>query len=318
MGIFVVGLGSMGQHHTRVCHDLGLLSGVCDLDPARAKAFGERFRVPYWDTLEGLLEAARALPDEERLCSIAVPTSSHFTTAKALLEDDFHVLLEKPMTDDLDKAEELVRLSKERKRILAIGYIETYNPSFNRAKQLVGEGRLGSITSVNIKRVGGTPGVARNVILDLMTHDLGLLFSLFGKEPEFLFSCQHEKAPGFVDSAQALMSFGDTTATCEANWVSPVKTREMVITGTQGICHVDLITQTLSILWRQEVDPSSPQKPYAQEGIFFEREPLKEEIESFYSAATLKDSNIVTGGDGVSILRMTLKATKEAVPQAKE
>jgi len=316
----VIGLGAMGKNHARVYNDIGILAGVCDNNESSAAELAKKYNLPAFTSLEVMLESVK--PD---IASIAVPTPYHKEVALKCLNAGVDILVEKPLSYDIATAKDILDVAKKNNRILGVGYIEKYNPAFQALNALVKDGVFGEITSVNIKRVGGIPRTAKNVILDLMTHDFGLLIELFGCLPSSINS--HKRFDdGVLDSAQVLLDFGSASATCEANWVSPVKIREIHLTGTRGYCEVDLIKQQVTRI-------SSP--PLQTEGgaytsfikgtaiqqyrdvVTFQVEPLRAEIEAFVKAASARNAGeIVTGDKAIEILEVTLQAAvaQEALP----
>ncbi|MBQ7263778.1 MAG: Gfo/Idh/MocA family oxidoreductase, partial [Synergistaceae bacterium] len=116
----VIGVGHLGQHHARVYTELldARLVGVADSDIDRARVIGERLGTPAYGSLEELI--ARQAPDA---VSIVVPTSQHYDVARRALEAGLHVLVEKPVTTDLDEAEALLKLAADRGLVLQVGHI---------------------------------------------------------------------------------------------------------------------------------------------------------------------------------------------------
>lgn len=293
MKVAVVGAGVMGQHHIRVYRELGVLAAVCDVD--KSKQVG----VPLYTDLTTMLLEIR--PDA---VSVAVPTPMHLQTARECLDAGCHLLVEKPLADNLSTAEDLVKLANESQKVLSVGYIERYNPAFRALESLVANGAFGEITSVNIKRVGGIPRSANNIILDLMTHDFNLLQNVFQRQPDSFHV--HKRQGNILDSAQVLLSYGNASATCEANWISPIKIRQLHMTGTRGYAELDLIKQELMFIPGAKSDFKSV---VSSRNIYsFQEEPLKAELQAFLSAIMTGDkSQIVTGEEGVATLKLTLQ-----------
>jgi len=316
MKVAVVGLGVMGKLHARVCHELGILKAVCDVSPAQASSIGSLWRVPSYTSVDELLLKERPL-----VLIVATPTPSHFSIASKAISSGCHVLVEKPICTTIVDAIWLSQLAKTKNVLLGVGYIELFNPAFNALKNLMNENVFGEITSVNIKRVGGLPRSADNIILDLMTHDFSLLIDLFGKKPDKIFAHQRRSLDGVVDSAQTLLSFGLASATCEANWVSPIKIRQIALTGTHGFCEVDLIAQTL--VWTRSF--SNVAEPlvlveyaknhngiHLQTKASFQKEPLREEIENFVLSIESGKMDFVADGQmAIKVLETTLLAMEK-------
>lgn len=316
--IAVIGLGNMGQHHARICSELGALSSVCDIRTELADSFGQRLGVPVFYNVDDLLATAPSV------VSIVVPTQFHFETAVKCLEAGCHVFLEKPISDNIETAEAIVKLANETGKVFTVGYIERFNPAFRALEALVKDGAFGEITSVSIKRVGGIPRSADNVVLDLMTHDLNLLMALFGGRAPLSIHAHKRYWDGILDSAQVLLNFGKASAICEANWVSPIKIRQIHATGTKGYCEVDLIHQRVTRFKSGLFDKAAtgyqsfiekaglPFNSWSQDTSAFNREPLKEELAAFLEAVrTGRTDKIVTGEDALRTLEVTLEAVGE-------
>lgn len=308
----VIGTGVMGNIHARVYSSLGILSGAFDVDTEKATQTSFRYKTSPYSSLQTLLDTK---PD---IVSVAVPTPLHKEVAIKCMEAGCHVLLEKPISNSIPDAKEIVNKSKELKKVLAVGYIERFNPAVRALVQDVATNQFGKLTSINIKRVGGIPRSADNVIVDLMTHDLDIL-SLLMTEGAFLnpkdFLVSKQSNNGIVDSAQALLDYGSVSATCESNWISPVKIRQICVTGTKGYAELDLVKQTykrldevgkrFNIPLKKELHPTKDSFTLYS----FNQEPLLEEIKTFISAVENKyeTSRICSGEEAINTLQLTLQ-----------
>jgi len=311
--VAVVGLGVMGTHHARVYAEHAVLSAVCDIDSSRTAWMSAQYGVDGYSSIDSLLSDHSPLA-----VSIAVPTPLHAEIATKCLLAGVHIMLEKPICEGLEEARRLVELADGLDLVLAVGYIERFNPAFRALQALVDEGAFGEITSISIKRVGGTPRSADNVVLDLMTHDFNLLMALFGREPISV-STHSTEANGIINSAQVLLDFETASATCEANWISPVKIRRLEVTGTRGYCEVDMITQRVVRFGTNLADSVSGFQdfvaqygdPVQQSVAVFRQEPLKEELSEFVEAIhTGQLEDLVTGADALRTLKITLQAAR--------
>ena len=292
MKIGVIGTGKMGRIHCRILKELGVLHGVYDEDQLTSHIIAKEQRTIPYTTIEKLV-----VDKELDAAVIATPTPTHLQIATKCIDAGLHVLVEKPVCASLDEAEELVDLVKRRSQIVTVGYIERHNPVFKDLHRRVKEGYVGDITSINIKRVGGIPRSADNVVMDIMTHDINLLITMFGKVPTNTYVHRRESG-NIVHSAQALLDFGELSATCEANWVSPSKMRTIAITGTEGYIEVDMIKQRLTQMYENETNIYQ-----------FNEEPLKNEMKAFIEAIETKNtSGIVTIDEAYQTLKVTVEA----------
>lgn len=293
----VVGMGVMGKLHARVYRELGVLSAVCDTNSETLSVAGWPTQAPRFTRLDDFLDSG------VQAVSIAVPTPFHLEVAKKCMECGCHVLIEKPMAATLEEAQEIVNLTEAMERTVAVGYVEAFNPAFVEVLRIATAPVFGKITSVNIRRVGGLPRSADNVIMDLMTHDVALLMNIFNRRPDHVSVHRRGDAEkNIVNSAQALFSFGDASATCEANWVSPIKIRQIVVTGTGGFCEADLISQKVTRFG----GGVNPQEWSVRN---YSKEPLREELQAFLANCESPGSaQMVDASRGLAILETTLRA----------
>lgn len=149
--VCVIGLGPIGNLHSDIykADVLAELVGVCDIIEERAKRAGERLGVPWFTSAPEMLAAIK--PD---LCSITTGgfeySSDHYQPTIQALEAGCHVLCEKPICNEIDKAEEMVRVAREHNRCFAIDFNHRFTPAARIAKSWQNEGRLGDLLFVNM------------------------------------------------------------------------------------------------------------------------------------------------------------------------
>src|SRR5579859_7441873 len=177
--IGVVGVGHLGSQHARIYSELakrsnGLYSfvGVYDTDNIRVRALTEKFG-------GGTFESAVELANFADAVSVATPTDTHYKVARVFLERGKHVLVEKPITDSLREAEELVALARKNKCVFQVGHIERFNPVMRYLTEVLEEARF-----IEVHRLSPFPGRSTDigVVLDLMIHDLDVVLA-FVKSP---------------------------------------------------------------------------------------------------------------------------------------
>ncbi|HWK99639.1 MAG TPA: Gfo/Idh/MocA family oxidoreductase, partial [Parapedobacter sp.] len=95
-----------------------LVCGAFSSDPARSKESGDSLYLPadrVYGSYREMIAAERALPEDKRMdfVSIVTPNHAHFEPAMLALENGFHVVLDKPMTLDLEEARQLQQKVEE-------------------------------------------------------------------------------------------------------------------------------------------------------------------------------------------------------------
>jgi predicted dehydrogenase len=147
----VIGMGPIGTIHAGVyagCVDAQLVA-ISDKNEERAKTAGERFGVPWYLHAEEMLE--RHKPD---ICSVATGgfeySSDHYEPTIQALQAGAHVLCEKPISNDLGRAMEMVETARRLDRCLAIDLNHRFTPAARAAKRWQDEGLLGDLLFVNM------------------------------------------------------------------------------------------------------------------------------------------------------------------------
>lgn len=126
----VIGLGYMGSAHARIYSQLKgcELVGVCDVDSSK-KYLAERHRCKFFKRIKDFLK------EDLDAVSICTPTSFHKQVALEALKEGKHILIEKPLATDVKGAEEILKARKS--EVLAVGYIERFNPAVDKLKEVV-------------------------------------------------------------------------------------------------------------------------------------------------------------------------------------
>ncbi|HEX9648012.1 MAG TPA: Gfo/Idh/MocA family oxidoreductase [Alphaproteobacteria bacterium] len=166
----VVGVGHFGARHAEkyAAHGGADLAFVVDSDRARAADVGARLGATATTELGDLVGAVDA-------ASVAVPTPHHYAVARTLLEHGIHVLVEKPITDRLELAEDLIVLAEARGLVLQVGHIERFSPAFEALRS-----RVRRPLYIECTRVSAFSGRSTeiDVVLDVMIHDIDLVLAL--------------------------------------------------------------------------------------------------------------------------------------------
>lgn len=303
LGVAVVGVGFWGQNHVRVFRELPEteLIAVCDMNKETVLPFAEELGVEAYTDSEGLLK--RKDVDAVSICTW---TTAHAEEATKALKAGKHIFVEKPLASTIPEAKRIVKLAKDKERLLMVGFIERFNPGVQHVKELVDKGEIGVPVSATVRRVSQWPERIGDVgvVKDYAIHDVDIVRYIFGSDPVAVYAkvgrLRHKK---FEDYAQIMLTFeNDRTAFIESNWLTPYKVRKLIITGSRGITSLDFITQEVRIdSSKQTVMPRYPWK-----------EPLKLELQHFANSVIHAKEPRVTGVDGLKALIITEAALQSA------
>jgi len=270
MRVGVIGVGVMGRNHARILSKIeGVdLVGVCDTNRRTADEVASFYgTIPFYypeELLEQGLDAAH----------VVVPTFIHHEIAEMAIERGCNVLIEKPIADTVEHAQDIFRIAARRGVKLMVGHIERFNPAIHRLKELISEGQLGNLLSVSTLRVAPYPRrvVDTGIIVDLGCHDIDIMSYLADCRVREVFCTASSTVHHLEDTASISLTFENgASGHIETSWLSKIKARKLFATFESGFVLVDFIDQSL-ILYDDE---------RAHEIRIRKAEPLREEISEF-------------------------------------
>jgi len=303
----VIGVGNMGQHHTRV---LGLLKdvelyGIADINVTRGLDIASKYRVRYFEDYHDLLACVDAV-------CIAVPTRLHHEVGWACLKAGVHILIEKPIAANLEEAESLVNAAAENNCILQVGHIERFNPAFQELSNVL---KAEELLAVEAHRMSPYSKRANDVsvVLDLMIHDIDLLLDLTAK-PVVKLTASGIKGEnsGYLDYVTATLGFADgAIATLTASKVTHRKIRNISVHCKNALIEADFLDNEILIHRQTTADYTTNygQVLYRQDGLIEQVytskiEPLYAELEHFISCVRGGNHPSVGGEQALKALRL--------------
>jgi predicted dehydrogenase len=240
VGIAVVGTGDWGANLVRNFANLpgGKLTAVCDADQARLAKTAAQF------------PGARPMQHVDEVCAaanvqgvvVSASAVSHYPLAKQLLEAGKDVYVEKPLTLRVDHAEELVRIARERQRILMVGHLLIYHPAVQYLKGMVQRGDLGDLYYLYSQRVNlGKVRRDENALWSFAPHDLSVILHLLDLEPIDVVARGSAFLQGKVEDVVFVdLRFpGGKLAHVHVSWLDPHKLRKFTVVGSQKMAVFD-------------------------------------------------------------------------------
>jgi predicted dehydrogenase len=237
----VIGVGHLGKEHARILAGLPNveLAGVADAQPEQAELIARRCGTRAFVDHRALLPLVDA-------AVVAVPTTHHYAVARDFLARGIPLLIEKPLSDTVTDADELVALAALQNVVLQVGHIERFNPAFEELQR-----RRLRPKFVTCERYGGFSGRSTDigVVLDLMIHDLDLLLSLVHSSLRSVEALGVAVLGGQEDLAQARLVFENgCVANLSASRVHPTAVRRMNVWGPEGFAGVDFANRRLTVM----------------------------------------------------------------------
>ena len=207
--IGVLGAGHLGKIHIRLLKEIAdfQLVGFFDPDPEKAKQVSAEFGITSYASIGQLL-------DEVDAVDIVTPTLSHYECAIKAIGKGKHFFVEKPLTNTVAEAEELVRLVKESGLKAQVGHVERFNPAFIAAQQTELRPMFIEVHRLSEFKPRGTDV---SVILDLMIHDIDIILSMVDSDITHISASGVPVISDTVDIANARIEFANG---CVANLTS--------------------------------------------------------------------------------------------------
>lgn len=178
---------------------------------------------------------------------IALPISLHYAFAKSALMEGKHVLLEKPLTNSVKCAEELVELAERKKKILMVDHTFLYTGAVRKIKSMVTSGDIGRIQYFDSVRINlGLFQYDSNVVWDLAPHDLSIMNYLLDERPTGVVATGICHLNNEIEDIAYLTLYFESMliAHFSVSWASPVKIRKILIGGDKKMVVYDDIEPT--------------------------------------------------------------------------
>jgi predicted dehydrogenase len=297
----VVGVGYFGQFHAEKYSKIKEveLVGVVDADPSRVREMAKRYRTQPFEHHFDLFKKVQAV-------SIAVPTPFHYSLAKDFFLQGIDVLLEKPISNTLAEADEMIALAESRNLVFQLGHLERFNGALSGL-----EGRVRDPRFIESHRLGPFTGRGAevDVVLDLMIHDIDILLSLVSSKVNQLQAAGVSILTQYPDIANARVQFENgCVASLTSSRVSTDRVRKTRIFQPDGILSIDYLSQELFL--------SKKGAPLGEEKIsemvtkeipVQKTDLLEAEIRSFLKSVRNRNSPRVSGLDGRRALDLALQ-----------
>lgn len=313
----VIGAGHMGNYHAQ---KLAAMEGVelvavIDPDGARAQSIADKVKSKAQSNYGALLA-------ELDCAVIATPTEHHHRIARDCLQAGVSVLVEKPITNSVEQARELVALAQQRNLVLQVGHAERFNAAFTAA-----QAHLQTPRYIEAHRLSPFRGRSTDidVVLDLMIHDIDLTLALVHAREKGTASLppavKEVHAMGSrvltdqVDIANARIAFANgCVATLTASRVSAKPMRK--IRGFAPNLYVSVDCMSHSLTLGRTGDLARGEAPIiVEEKQFDQKDSLLAQAQAFIAAVRAKSVPRVSGADGARALELAL-SIKEKVEQS--
>ena len=313
MKIAVLGAGHLGRIHLEIIKSMSEydLVGFYDPDADLSRKISKELSVRSFDSMSSLI-------DETDIVDIVTPTLSHFECTKQAILNHKHVFIEKPVTNTVAEADELLVLAERYDVKVQVGHVERFNPAFTAAKPYIKNPLFIETHRLSPFNPRGTDV---SVVLDLMIHDIDIILNIVNSDVTHINTSGVAVASDNADITNARIEFENgCVANLTASRISLKKMRKTRFFQKDAYISVDFLDKKVEVVKMKQ----APKKhdDFAMilqnaEGekkqIYFENPKIDnsnailEELETFSSAIENNTEPIVNFENGTEALKLAFR-----------
>lgn len=308
--IGVLGAGHLGKIHIRLLLELKEkfeVVGFYDPNNSNAADVIDKFNLTRFDSVQELLNHVDCV-------DIVTPTITHAELAKQALRNSKHIFIEKPVTETVEEARNLLGLAKEANVKVQVGHVERFNPAFQAALPYFTKPLF-----IETHRLAqfNPRGTDVPVVLDLMIHDLDIILSVVKSGVKRISASGVAVVSDTPDITNARIEFDNgCVANLTASRISMKNMRKSRFFQKDAYISVDFLTKELEVVRMEDVDGEpnpldivfdmGEGKPVKK--IFFDKpnieevNAIKEELSTFYDSIVNDTTPLVSLDDGFRAL----------------
>ena len=312
----LVGAGHLGKIHLKLLNqsEKYRLVGFHDADAENGKKLEAEFGYKYFESFDDLL-------CEIDMLDIVTPTIYHYDYAMKAIENNKHFFIEKPVTQTLKQAEEILYKCREFGIKAQVGHVERYNPAFIGSRNYIHDPMF-----IEIHRLAefNPRGTDVSVVLDLMIHDLDILLSIVKSKVKNIHASGVAVVSKSPDICNARIEFENgCVANLTTSRISMKAMRKSRFFQKDAYISVDFLEKKAEVIRMKEA-PENPtdfdmiiENAEGQKNqIIFEypniqpNNAILDELESFADAITENKNVEVSLEDGTEALKVALEIVK--------
>ena len=314
--IAVVGCGHWGKNLVRNFSELGALFSICDPSIEVADQYTSQYNAKKSSFTEIIND-----PNIKGVV-LAVPARLHASMAIEAMSKNKHVFVEKPLAMNEIEAEAMITTAKKNKVRLMVGHLLQYHPIFKTIREYVGSGKIGKINYIYSNRLSfGKIRAQEDVIWSFAPHDISMILSLTGQEPEYVSanatSILQRNIP---DIATIHLEFrSGLKSHISVSWLNPYKENKLVVVGQSAMLvfddtkpfHEKLALYPFKIVSSKKlINLQNSNVEYIK---VLEEEPLKNECQHFIDVVKKDIQPLTDGVEGLRVLKVLSAASRSQI-----
>ncbi len=306
----VLGAGHLGKIHLRLLNQSEKyeLVGFYDAFEENANKVAAEFGYKKFDSIADLIAAVDVV-------DIVTPTMQHFECAKQVIESGKHIFIEKPISNTVEEAEEIIALAKKHNVKGQVGHVERFNPAFTAVKD-----KINNPMFIETHRLAefNPRGTDVPVVLDLMIHDIDAILSVVKSKVKSVNASGVAVISDSPDISNARIEFENgCVANITSSRISMKNMRKSRFFQKDAYISVDYLDKVCEVV-RMKDAPEVPgdfdmilqNAEGVKKQIYFDNPGVEannailDELETFADAINNNTTPIVTLEDGTEALRV--------------
>ena len=311
--IAVVGCGHWGKNLIRNFSELGALYSVCDSVTKAANLYANKYKIQNLSFSEIIND-----PNIKGVV-LTVPAQLHSSMATEAMKKGKHIFVEKPLAMNEAEAETMIATAKKNKVRLMVGHLLQYHPIFKTIREYVGESKIGEINYIYSNRLSfGKVRTEEDVIWSFAPHDISMILSLTGQEPEYVSTnATSILQKNIADTATIHLQFkSGLKSHISVSWLHPYKEHKLVIVGQSAMLvfddtkswHEKLALYPFKVVSSKNL--INLQNSNVQYVKITEEEPLKNECQHFIDVVEKDIQPLTDGAEGLRVLKVLSAASR--------
>lgn len=309
----VLGAGHLGKIHLRLLNqsDKYELVGFYDPNSDNADKVAAEFGYRKFNSVTELIQAVDVV-------DIVTPTLSHYDCAKEAMQAGRHVFIEKPISNTVEEAEELIALAAQYNVKGQVGHVERFNPAFLATREMINNPMF-----IETHRLAefNPRGTDVPVVLDLMIHDIDAILSVVPSKVKDISASGVAVISDTPDIANARIEFENgCVANLTSSRISLKNMRKSRFFQKDAYISVDFLDKTCEVVKMKDA-PEVPgdfdmilqNAEGVRKQIYFENPEVQannailDELETFADAINNNTTPVVTLEDGTEALRIAYR-----------
>ena len=306
----VLGAGHLGKIHLRLLKQSEKyeLVGFYDAFDENANKVAAEFGYKKFVSIAALIDAVDVV-------DIVTPTLQHFECARQVIEAGKHIFIEKPISNTVEEAEEIIALAKKHNVKGQVGHVERFNPAFTAVKD-----KIKNPMFIETHRLAefNPRGTDVPVVLDLMIHDIDAILSVVKSKVKSINASSVAVISDSPDITNARIEFENgCVANITSSRISMKNMRKSRFFQKDAYISVDYLDKVCEIVRMQDA-PEVPgdfdmilqNAEGVKKQIYFDNPNVQannailDELETFADAINNNTTPIVTLEDGTEALRV--------------